>query len=200
MALARDDPAGHDDDVEAHRSGRGSRAALALMLSGLVAVSCAGAPSASPAPPPSASASPPVPVSPASATVLVFFGRTDLDPCTDIRGVERTVAEATPEAALRALVAGPTPAEVASGLASWFSAATADALISVTVADRTADVSLHDLRQVIPNASSSCGSSLLLSTLDATVLQFPGIDRVRYSFGGDEAAFYEWLQRGVPAP
>lgn len=113
--------------------------------------------------------------------------------------VIRTASEATPEAALRALLAGPTPAEQAAGYVSVFTAATADTLIGVEVSGGTARVSFLDLRPIIPNASASCGSGLLLSSLDATLRQFPGISRARYSFGGDEAAFYEWLQRSVPA-
>ena len=84
------------------------------------------------------------------------------------------------------------------GYQSWFSSATADLLVSVAVSDGTARVSFHDPRPIIPNASSSCGSGMLLRSLDATLLQFPGIERTRYSIEGDEAAFYEWLQRGMP--
>lgn len=133
-----------------------------------------------------------------TATIDVYFGRSDLDPCTQVVPVERTVGTATPEAAIRALLAGPTSEEAAAGYQSWFSASTADALDSVAVADGVVRVSFHDLRTLIPNASSSCGSGMLLGALDATLAQFPGISAVRYSIEGDEAAFYEWLQRGVP--
>jgi hypothetical protein len=61
-----------------------------------------------------------------------------------------------------------------------------------------ARVSLRDLRPLLPGASTSCGSAALLAALDATLAQFPEILRARYSFGGDEAAFYEWLQRAPP--
>ncbi|MFH0750696.1 MAG: hypothetical protein V2B17_02560, partial [Chloroflexota bacterium] len=59
-------------------------------------------------------------------------------------------------------------------------------------------VSSRDLRRLRPNASSSCGSTALLAALDATLAQLPGIRGARYSFGGDEAAFYEWLQMAAP--
>lgn len=134
------------------------------------------------------------------ATVRVYFWRGDGDPCTEVVPVDRTVTTPTPEAALRALLAGPTPAETAAGYGSWFSSATADALLGVTVRDGVAAVSFRDLRPIIPNASSSCGSSALLGALDATLRALPGITSARYSFDGDEAAFYEWLQMGPPSP
>jgi len=132
------------------------------------------------------------------ARVLVYFLEDVSVDCVARRAVERTVDSRTPAAALRALLAGPTPDELARGYSSWFSAATADALVAVAVTDGTARVSFRDLRPIIPNASSSCGSEALLSALDATLLQFPEIRSTRYSFLGDEAAFYEWLQRGPP--
>ena len=93
---------------------------------------------------------------------------------------------------------GPTAEETAAGFSSLFGPATADALLEVVVADGIARVSFRDLRQIIPNASSSCGSAALLGALDATLAQLPGIRGARYSFGGDEAAFYEWLQMAPP--
>jgi hypothetical protein len=59
-------------------------------------------------------------------------------------------------------------------------------------------VDFEDFRRVIPNASASCGSALLLAQLDRTVTQFPTVDRAVYSFEGDADAFYEWLQRSAP--
>jgi len=50
----------------------------------------------------------------------------------------------------------------------------------------------------IPNASTSCGSALLLTQLDRTATQFPTVKRTVYSFEGSRHAFYEWLQREAP--
>jgi hypothetical protein len=136
--------------------------------------------------------------SPTPAVVSIYLVAGGSDGCDATRAVERTVVAATPEAALRALLAGPTPEELAAGYSSWFSAVTAGMLESVGVEDGVARVSFGDLRPVIPNASSSCGSAALLSALDSTLRQFPEIRAARYSIRGDEAAFYEWLQRGVP--
>ena len=177
-----------------------------LFVAALLAFgSCSGA-SPSPAGRPDAtaggSAAATLPTSPAaastSAPVLVYFLEDASVDCVARRAVERTVDARTPAAALSALLAGPTSDELARGYSSWFSAATADALVAVAVTDGTARVSFRDLRPIIPNASSSCGSEALLSALDATLLQFPAIRSTRYSFLGDEVAFYEWLQREPP--
>lgn len=134
-----------------------------------------------------------------AAEVRVFFVPGGADPCGTVSPVVRTIeGPATPELALRELLAGPTSDETGAGFTSLFGPATADALLDVAVADGIARVSLRDLRQIIPNASSSCGSAALLAALDATLAQLPGIRGARYSFGGDEAAFYEWLQRSPP--
>ena len=46
------------------------------------------------------------------------------------------------------------------------------------------------LPDVIPNASSSCGSIGLLAQLDRTATQFAGIEEAWYSLEGDRAALY----------
>lgn len=110
--------------------------------------------------------------------------------------VERRVDESTPPAALRALAAGPMPEEREAGLDSWFSDSTADALASVADRDGFLVVDFRGLDRLIPNASSSAGSALLLSALDSTVFQFPDVDSVEYRLDGSCDAFWEWLQRG----
>jgi hypothetical protein len=55
-------------------------------------------------------------------------------------------------------------------------------------------VNFRDLRPVIPNASTSAGSQILLRELDATVFQFPSVRSVEYRINGSCAAFFEWLQ------
>jgi spore germination protein GerM len=101
--------------------------------------------------------------------------------------------------ALAQLVAGPTPEEDATGHHSWFSAETADLLTGAWVADGIAHVAFSSgLAQVIPNASSSCGSAGLLAQLDATVHAVPGVTGAVYSFDGVASAFSEWLQLAPP--
>jgi spore germination protein GerM len=97
-------------------------------------------------------------------------------------------------ASLEALVAGPNETERAATLSSWFSAATAGMLRSVTLSDGHAIVDFADLRAVIPNASTSAGSARLLAQLDATVFQFRSVASVEYRIEGSCETFTEWLQ------
>lgn len=138
---------------------------------------------------------------PRHAVVRVFAPRGEPGArCTRVLPLRRTVATpAVLTGALRALLAGPTVSERQRGYGGWFSARTAGALRSVHVDHGIAFVDLRDLRHAIPNASSSCGSATLLAQLDRTAKQFPTVNRVVYAFRGDEHAFYEWLQRSVPA-
>jgi hypothetical protein len=72
-------------------------------------------------------------------------------------------------------------------------------LRSARVSAGVAYVDFRDFSRVIPNASSSCGSALLLAQLNRTAVQFPTVQRAVYSFNGSRSAFYEWLQRAAPA-
>ncbi len=131
----------------------------------------------------------------------IYLQAADVGPnCDQVVAVSRTATVEGPEAdALAQLLAGPTPAEQAQGLTSWFSSATSGMLRSVVIEDRAARVDFDPaLATTIPNASASCGSSLLLAQLDATIGQFGSADRVLYSLGGDVEAFYSWLQMVVP--
>ena len=100
------------------------------------------------------------------------------------------------QSSLEALLRGPTEAERAAGLGSWFSDATAAMLREVTITDGHAVVDLEDLRPVIPNASTSAGSARLLSQLDGTVFQFVSVRSVEYRLLGSCEEFNEWLQLG----
>jgi putative hemolysin len=137
----------------------------------------------------------------AMTTVEVFFTNETLgDPCAEVFPIARQVpADAPAVEAVAALLAGPTPDERAQGYGGWFSAETDGLLRSVGVADGTARVDFADLRPVIPNASTSCGSAALLAQLDRTLLQFPEIDATIYSINGSPEEFYEWLQYEAPA-
>jgi len=187
----------HDGTMtRTHSRPRRRAAAGAILFVGLLAAEslvagCTGSPAPASTPMPSPS--------PGAAELRVFFVPGGADPCGTVAPVVRKFAgPVTAELALRELLAGPTADEASAGFTSLFGPATADALLEVAVADGIAHVSFRDLRLIIPNASSSCGSAALLAALDATLAQVPGIRGARYSFGGDEAAFYEWLQRSPP--
>jgi hypothetical protein len=65
---------------------------------------------------------------------------------------------------------------------------------SVDIDDGHAVVDFYDMRSVIPNASSSAGSALLLSQLDATAFRLPTVTTVTYRINGSCTTFFEWLQ------
>ena len=99
---------------------------------------------------------------------------------------------------LTKLLHGPTATERRLGYGGWFSARTAGKLRSVRIAVGVAYVDFHDLRPLIPNASTSCGSALLLAQLDRTAKQFPSVRRVVYSIESSRRTIYEWLQLPTP--
>jgi hypothetical protein len=99
---------------------------------------------------------------------------------------------------MTALLRGPTAAERRKGYGGWFSSRTAGMLRGVNLVHGVAYIDFKDFKRIIPGASSSCGSALLLAQLDRTATQFPTVDRAVYSFNGSRSAFYEWLQLSPP--
>ena len=98
-------------------------------------------------------------------------------------------------AALEQLLRGPS--DPRPDVHSWFSSATADALRSVSVDSAGhATVDFEDLRALIPNASSSAGSTMLLEELNTTVFRVEGVRSVDYLIEGGCERFWEWLQYG----
>lgn len=133
-------------------------------------------------------------------TVQVFFTTDERGSDLEVHGFDRTVrGPAVLDAALRELLAGPSAEEEAEGAVSWFSEETAQVLRSVRIEDGTAHVDLAgELRELLPGASSSTGSRMLLLELDATTTQFDTVERAIYALDGDVEAFYTWLQRTPP--
>ena len=134
------------------------------------------------------------PVPPAGEMVVTVFYSCGLDaaPTPTYRVYPTTTAVL--RTTLDQLLAGPSAAERAAGLTSWFSSDTVGYVSAVSVVSGTATVDFGDLPAVIPNASTSAGSHLLLSQLDATVFQFPSVDTVLYQIDGSCQRFGEWLQ------
>lgn len=99
--------------------------------------------------------------------------------------------------ALEWLVRGPTPEERSAGVRSWFSDETVGVVRSVEVDDEgRATIDFVDLRPLIPNASTSFGSTMLLQELNGTVFQFPEIRSAEYRMEGSCDLFWDWLQYG----
>lgn len=165
---------------------------LAVAISLLVAA--CGAPTDGPEPAPEAE--PPLPAADQSpaAQLVVYFTRDEAP-----HAVSRTVPPGpdmlTP--ALQQLLSGPTAAEREDGFTSWFSEATSDLLIAASIdEDGHAVVNLADFRPVIPGASSSAGSRILLTELTRTVAQFESVRSIEYQLTGSCHRFWVFLQYG----
>jgi hypothetical protein len=140
---------------------------------------------------PAGALTPPDAADATAPALTVYFSRGD-----SAVAVQRiTSGAAGPEAALRELLKGPTAAERGEGFASWFSPETAGLLRSFVVdTGGIAHVDFGNLDRVIPGASSSAGSGLLLQELNGTLFQYPEIQAIEYSIAGSCDAFWNWLQ------
>jgi spore germination protein GerM len=133
-------------------------------------------------------------------TFEVYFskeGRAAADAaCSHVVAVTRAVpaTQGVARASLEQLFAGPTAAERAVGYHSWFSHRTRGILRNIRIIDGTSYVDLHDIRRLIPGASSSCGSSELIAQVEATLKQFATVERVVLAIDGQPRVFYEWLE------
>jgi hypothetical protein len=135
----------------------------------------------------------------ASHVVAIYATRGTSNNCARVLPLKRVVAApAVLKGAMQALLRGPTEAERARGYGGWFSIKTAGHLESVRILHGVAFIDFHNFAHDMPNASTSCGSALLLAQLDRTAEQFPTVKRTAYSFNGSLQAFYEWLQRKAP--
>ncbi len=127
-------------------------------------------------------------------TVLVYFSVDGAD-CGAVDAFERTgPAGSEPvELALTELLGGPTAGEQGEGAGSFFSSETADTLQAIDLTDGLLTVEFSDIR-FLNNASTSCGSQALLSSLSSTALQFDAVERVRFTIWGSCSLFWNWLQ------
>lgn len=179
-----------------------ARSPFFALLSALAIASCGGEPDE--ARPTSDSASersavvdtaPTRPGTPRPTTTVVVYFTRDERPVPVQRVVPPT--RDTLRAAILALLEGPTPEERAAGLTSFFSEQTAGMLNAATIDEHGhAVVDLEDLRPVIPNASTSTGSTIFLGELNSTAFAIPRIRSVEYRIDGNCDAFWEWLQYG----
>lgn len=134
---------------------------------------------------------------PVDETVEVYFSAGDGSDCSQVEGFPRPLPDGADalEVAFTELVAGPTAAETDAGVGSFFSSQTAEAITAITLADGLAVIDFIDLRPLLNNASTSCGSEALLAQLNATAFQFSDVERTRYRINGSCDDFANWLQR-----
>ena len=136
----------------------------------------------------------------ATTALKVYFGKQGFGErdaaCSQVAAVVREVprTQRIARAALQELFRGTTPEEREAGYRSWFSDSTRAILKDVRIADCTAYVDLHDLRQLIPGATSSCGSAEFFAQVEATLKQFPTVDRVVLAIEGQPRLFYDWME------
>lgn len=135
----------------------------------------------------------------AFAEVKIYFNK-DSNDCGSVEAVSRKIPnmENIEGITLGLLFEGPNEDESKAGYFSLFSDITKDILLSFHIVDRKAYLDLTDIRLLIPNASSSCGSAELLGEMDATIKQFGTVDQTLYAINGSSQDFYEWLQMEAP--
>lgn len=120
--------------------------------------------------------------------------------CDQVFPVGRVVAsEDRIEATISELLNGPTGHERDNGFNSFFSDKTKSMLKNIRVTNGTVYLNLNDIRPIIPNASSSCGSAQLMSEIDSTLKQFPEVKKVIVAINGKPNTFYDWIQVGCTA-
>ncbi|MFA5109571.1 MAG: GerMN domain-containing protein [Patescibacteria group bacterium] len=139
---------------------------------------------------------------PEATAVRVYFNNINLNPnsadCSQVYPLSRVVPKNTviPQSALAELFKGPTEKERAQGYTSWFSSDTENILKNIKIKAGTAYVDLRDIRQIIPNASTSCGSAGFLAEVETTLKQFSAVEKVVIALEGRPDYFYEWIQVG----
>lgn len=125
---------------------------------------------------------------------MLDCGKTD----TVTKTIPYTVAPA--RAAMDQLFLGPTTAEKAVGLLDfWITKDTANNLKRVFIKNGTAYLDWKDISQVIPNASTSCGSASFFGPIEDTLRQFPTVTKVIHAINGQTSVFYNWMQMGCSA-
>lgn len=96
--------------------------------------------------------------------------------------------------ALEQLFAGPNQEEKDRGFSSLFSAKTAQILRELKIDGDTAYVNLTDIRKVLPDASSSCGSAQFLAEVGETLRALSPNQKIIYALNGNPKTFYDWIQ------
>ena len=152
---------------------------------------------------PAACTAPPAPsAAPNTTTVFVYF------PCFTnpqprlVTAVPRQApatsdSEVLLEAALRALVQGPTEAERAARffVTRFSSGGPANVLKTVTLDEAgTATIDFTDFLSRLNNVGTSAGGGVLISQLNSTVFQFSEVQAVIYQSNGSCEAFYAALE------
>lgn len=135
--------------------------------------------------------------------VKVYFGNSKLNPnsidCKKVYPVEREVFQGNEViGAIDLLFAGPTADELKQGYVSAFSSKTKAINIGSFVKNGILYINFSDIRKIIPNASTSCGSAQFSSEIETTAKQFSNVNKIIYAINSDPKTFYDWMQIGCP--
>jgi len=133
--------------------------------------------------------------------VNVYYACSKLDPGGLYPVVRRVSLDVDPiQAALEEMMKGPSEEEKKLGYISWFSARTAGMLNSVKRSKdgKTVIIDFADFRGLFDRNSIPSPTSFLTGGIMADITwtvfkQFPDVDALRFSFEGDESAFWSWL-------
>lgn len=136
--------------------------------------------------------------------ISVYFTTTknnaNMIDCGKVAKVERVVDNVSDlgQIYLDELLQGPTIEEREAGFVPHI--LTNKDLIWRTFVQRDNIVYINwpDFRQVIPNATTSCGSQAFLAPIEKTMQELPRADYVVHAINGDPRAFYEWMQLSCP--
>ncbi|MGB9680972.1 MAG: GerMN domain-containing protein [Minisyncoccia bacterium] len=140
---------------------------------------------------------------PSTLPVKIYFSNEKLNPnlkdCSLVYPVNRTISlNGDPFLqTLNLLFLGPTEQEKAEGYTSVFSPENKDILKNLDISpDGIVYIDLYDIRSIMPEVSSSCGSSQFMKSIEETLKQFQLVKKVIFAINGDPQMFYEWVQLG----
>lgn len=133
----------------------------------------------------------------------VYFASTqnneNMEDCSKTDWVMRTVPKTDnlAQVALEQLFLGPTPSEKNIGLQEfWINKKLSSYFKRVFIKDDTAYIDWEDIREVIGNASTSCGQATFYNPIYNTLTQFSEIKNVVQAINGKTEVFQEWTQKG----
>jgi hypothetical protein len=131
-------------------------------------------------------------------TFNVYFSKEVEADCGKVYPVERKVGEGEEmiSTSLFHLFSGPTEEEKEAGYSSLFSSDTLYILRWVKVTGGNAYVNLKDIREIIPNASASCGNEQFEAQIRNTISQFVDVNKLVIAIEDSPETYYEWNQMG----
>ncbi|HBB03143.1 MAG: Spore germination protein-like protein Gmad2 [Candidatus Peregrinibacteria bacterium GW2011_GWF2_38_29] len=138
----------------------------------------------------------------ASMNVRIYFDNTKNNPnatdCGAVFATERNMPKNKnlTEIALKELFKGPLTGEKSLGYSSPFSSETSNILQGIKIENKTAYINLIDIRKLMPNVTTSCGSAQFMSEIEKTVKYNTGVENIVIAIDKNPKTFYEWMQIG----